>query len=274
MDDAAKCIVFGQLELAEKIVQIEDPKTIKRAAKGRGIPNFILCIWDRHSYGIVHEGNMHKFAQNIELYLLLKCTIGTTLVEASQYDVVWGCGCREHEPAAQQKETWNCLNLLGEILTEVRDELISERTELTDDGVLAGGWSLEPITDFGELQRSCPEARVFIDYLKKGILPTDQKRRLKLEHDVDNFFMKDGKLWHRQESNGRRQNFEVAMIQLVVPVSQRNDVMNSIHWLGHLGFDKCYLAVARAYFWYQMYKNPKRFIRTCPDCQTAKSYHK
>jgi len=57
------------------------------------------------------------------------------------------------------------LNLLGEILTEVRDELIFERVELTDDSVLAVGLSLEPITDFGELQRSCSEARIFFDYL-------------------------------------------------------------------------------------------------------------
>jgi len=48
---------------------------------------------------------MHKFAQNLELYLALKGTKGTTLVEASPYDIVWGCGCQKHELAAQQKET-------------------------------------------------------------------------------------------------------------------------------------------------------------------------
>jgi len=35
-----KCIVFGQLVLAEKIMQMEDPKALKRAARGKGIPNF------------------------------------------------------------------------------------------------------------------------------------------------------------------------------------------------------------------------------------------
>jgi len=67
-----------------------------------------------------------------------------------------------------------------------------------------------------------------------GILPTDQKWRRRLEHDVENFFMKDGKLWLRQESTGRRQNFLDAMIQLVVPVSKRSDFMNFMHGLGHL----------------------------------------
>jgi len=55
---------------------------------------------------------MHKFAQNLELYLALKGTIGTTLVEATSYDRVWGCGCREHEPAVQQRETWKGSNWL------------------------------------------------------------------------------------------------------------------------------------------------------------------
>jgi len=114
-----KCIVFGQLEFAEKIMQMEDPKAMKRAAQIRGIPSFNQSIWDRHSYRIVHERNMHKLAQNLELYVVLKGTVGTTLVEASPFDIVWGCGCREQEPAVQQRKTWRGLNWLGEILTQV-----------------------------------------------------------------------------------------------------------------------------------------------------------
>jgi len=73
------------------------------------------------------------------------------LVRTNPYDWVWGCGCQATELAAQNRETWRGLNVLGEILTEVLDELISERLELNDEGVLAVGLSLEPITDFGEL---------------------------------------------------------------------------------------------------------------------------
>jgi len=149
-----KCIVFGQLELAEKIMKMEDPKAMKRAAQKRGIPNFNQSIWDRHLYGIVHEGNMHKFVQNLELYLALKSTVGTTLVEASPYDIVWGCSGREHEPTAQQRETWRGLNWLGEILTEVRDELMAEHEKSEEGDVLAVGLFIEPVTDFGELQRN------------------------------------------------------------------------------------------------------------------------
>jgi len=243
-----KCTVFGQLELAEKIMQMEDSKAMKRATSGKSIPNFSQSIWDRYSYGIVHEGNMHKFAQNLELYLALKGTKGTSLVEASPCDIVGGCGCREHEPAAKQRETWRGFNLLGEILTEVRDELMANRLQSGEGDILAVGLSIKPVTDFGELQRKCPEARIFIDYLKKGTHPTDQKWRRRLEHDAQNFFMRDRKLWHRQESTGRRHSFQEAMIQLVVLISERKDILNVFHGLIHLGFDKSYQAVSRVYF--------------------------
>jgi len=97
------------------------------------------------------------------------------LVKASPYDIVWGCGCQEHEPAAQQRETWRGLNLLGKILTEVRDEIMADRLQSGEGDILAVGLSIEPVMDFGELQRKCPEARIFINYLEKSTLPTDQK---------------------------------------------------------------------------------------------------
>jgi len=163
---------------------------------------------------------------------------------------------------------------MGEILTEVKDELMAERVKSDEGDVLAVGLFLEPVTDFGELQLKCPEVSIFIEYLEKGTLSTDQKWRRRLEHDAQNFFMKEGKLWHRQEWTGRRQNFQEAMIQLVVPLSERKDVLHAFQKLSHSGFDKCYQAVTRVYFWYQLYKNLKTFIRTCPDCQTSKSYQK
>jgi len=128
---------------------MDEPKMIKRA--GRSIRNFGQSVWVKYAYNIVHEGNMHNFAQSLELFMALKGTAGSTLVDASPTDLIWGCECYENAPAAQQKETWRGLNVLGEILTEVLDELISERLELNDEGVLAVGLSLEPITDFGEL---------------------------------------------------------------------------------------------------------------------------
>jgi len=70
--------------------------------------------------------------------------------------------------------------------------------QFIDDSIFTVGLSLEPITDFRVLQHSCLEARIFIDYLEKWILSTDQKWRRRLEHDAQDFFMKDNKLWGRE----------------------------------------------------------------------------
>jgi len=49
---------------------------------------------------------------------------------------VWGIGCYATEPAAQRRETWRGLKLLREILTEIKEELISD--ELTESEIETG----------------------------------------------------------------------------------------------------------------------------------------
>lgn len=52
-------------------------------------------------------------------------TYSKTLVEASPYDRIWGIGLSENDPKAWNKLTWREKNLLGEILTTVRERLRS-----------------------------------------------------------------------------------------------------------------------------------------------------
>lgn len=64
-----------------------------------------------------------QFSQNEELKQQLLCTHPKTLVEASPYDQIWGIGLSEDDPKAWNKLTWRGKNLLGEILTTVRERL-------------------------------------------------------------------------------------------------------------------------------------------------------
>jgi len=65
-----------------------------------------------------------QFSQDEGLKEKLFSTYPKLLVEASPYDAIWGIGHDETDLDAFNKETWRGLNLLGYILTEVRDELM------------------------------------------------------------------------------------------------------------------------------------------------------
>jgi len=179
-----KALCFGKIGLANRIMQMEEPGAKKRA--GRQIRNFDQEIWDSVAGYIVHKGNLQKLLQNITLLKALKLTKGTTPVEASPFDWIWGIGCYATEPAAQRRKTWRGLNLLGKILTDIREELISDEqvesvieTDEASEHIKTVGMSLEPVADFEELKRKCPETNILIGYLEKGILRMDQKLKWK-----------------------------------------------------------------------------------------------
>ena len=53
----------------------------------------------------------------------LKETGDNEIVEASPYDKVWGIGLAADDPRAQHKDTWQGKNLLGIVLTAVREKM-------------------------------------------------------------------------------------------------------------------------------------------------------
>jgi ribA/ribD-fused uncharacterized protein len=101
-----------------------DPREQKKI--GREVKNFDKKKWDQKVKDIVFRGNMAKFTQNEDLKKKLLATAGTTLVEASPHDKIWGIGLAETDPKAQKRETWLGTNWLGEVLTEVREAIIEE----------------------------------------------------------------------------------------------------------------------------------------------------
>lgn len=70
--------------------------------------------------------------QNKGLLQAMLATEGTTLVEASPYDKIYGIGLVASDPRALDRKTWNGQNLLGEVLTELREELAKRNANATD----------------------------------------------------------------------------------------------------------------------------------------------
>ena len=119
-----KALLFDDREIADKILAAASPRTQK--SLGRNVRHFVEEVWDDASWRIVTTGNRAKFTQNETLKKALFATTGTTLVEASPYDRIWGVGLAKDDPRINDRKKWRGQNRLGEILTQLRNELMSQ----------------------------------------------------------------------------------------------------------------------------------------------------
>lgn len=117
-----KAMLFLDREIALEILKTSNVKTIKEL--GRKVKNYDETVWKYNRCLIVYMGNKAKFSQNLALKEALFATKGTTLVEAAPNDTIWGIGLTEDDPKAKKRETWQGKNLLGEILTQLRVDLM------------------------------------------------------------------------------------------------------------------------------------------------------
>ncbi|KAL5020937.1 hypothetical protein ScPMuIL_000092 [Solemya velum] len=117
-----KAILFGDEEMAKRIMASDSPKTQK--AYGRKVSNFNVGVWNNRCVDIVKDGNLAKFSQNEELREIMVRTHPRTLVEAAPRDTVWGIGLGKTNPKAWDRKTWRGKNLLGFALTDVRAQIM------------------------------------------------------------------------------------------------------------------------------------------------------
>jgi len=120
-----KALLFNDKDVAEKIMSTSNPRQIKQL--GREVRGFKENEWKKHRETIVYDGNYLKFTQNESLYDSLISTVPKTLVEASPMDKIWGIGLNENDDRAANPAQWKGLNLLGYILTRLRDDLIEKK---------------------------------------------------------------------------------------------------------------------------------------------------
>lgn len=131
---AAKARLFGDPEGERRALAAGHPAEAQKA--GRLVRGFDEAIWRRERFGIVVEGNMHKFASDADLRGFLLNTgersemgvppaggWGRVLVEASPLDRVWGIGLAADDEGATDPARWRGPNLLGFALMEARERL-------------------------------------------------------------------------------------------------------------------------------------------------------
>jgi ribA/ribD-fused uncharacterized protein len=119
-----KALLFGDEETAELIILEQNPKEQKKF--GRMVKGFDKSTWDKNSLAIVYEGNLAKFSQNEDLKKEMLATGNRFFVEASPFDSIWGIGMDENAQGVEDPSYWLGLNLLGQALTLVKNELRGE----------------------------------------------------------------------------------------------------------------------------------------------------
>lgn len=118
---AQKARLFKDYRAESLILCANDPAEQK--ALGRKVRRFKVEVWEAVARDIVMRANLAKFTSTIELYEVLMATQGTTLVEASPTDHIWGIALSETDPRALDRDEWCGRNWLGQVLTDLRDSL-------------------------------------------------------------------------------------------------------------------------------------------------------
>ena len=121
-----KARLFGDSATLAKIMSAVEPSDQKRY--GREVKGFDKKVWDAAARDIVYKASYAKYTQNQDCYDAILATAGTTLVEASPHDTIWGIGLRSCDPRAKDRATWLGTNWLGETLTKVRDDIIAAQS--------------------------------------------------------------------------------------------------------------------------------------------------
>lgn len=117
----SKAELFGDIEIMKKVLETNDPDEMKKL--GRQIEGFDQEAWNARAPTIVALGKIMKFAQNPELWEILDKTGDRILVEAADYDNIWGIGLKAEEAILVSQNEWKGSNLLGYAIMEARSLL-------------------------------------------------------------------------------------------------------------------------------------------------------
>jgi len=120
---AKKAELFGDEEIRDQILSTNNVR--KQKELGRKVRNFDENKWNESKVKIVYIANNLKFSQNENLMSELLETDGKYIVEASPVDAIWGIGIAKDDSRRFNRAKWRGQNLLGKILTQLREDIIT-----------------------------------------------------------------------------------------------------------------------------------------------------
>lgn len=118
-----KACLFDDYNIANRIMQQRDPANCKML--GRQVKGFNQKVWDEVCYDVMYNACRNKFTYSKKAYEALMSYPGKIFVEASPEDRIWGIGLAEYDRRALDESKWRGKNLLGKVLTQIRDEIQS-----------------------------------------------------------------------------------------------------------------------------------------------------
>ena len=121
-----KAVLFHDAETANKIVHCTTSKEAK--ALGREVAPFDQEKWDRFKEILMECTLWTKFEQSEEFRSTLMNPeyYGKEFVECNHEDRIWAIGRSEEDSLCDDMSTWRGTNLLGKILTKMRDSKLAK----------------------------------------------------------------------------------------------------------------------------------------------------
>ena len=116
----SKALFFGDEVTAEKIMSETDPA--KMNMLGKRVRGYTKEKWENNAKRCLKLVNEAKFLQNPSAKAALLDTGSKILGEASP-DLTYGIGMHLTAPSVLETQKWSGKNMMGEILTEIRDSL-------------------------------------------------------------------------------------------------------------------------------------------------------
>ena len=123
-----KSSYFEDEDITEQILRSNSALECKKLS--REIFNYNPDGWNQIAKDMCSSGIRAKVLQHESIKELLLDTGTKTLVEC-RMDQVWGTGVRLQDPQALQLNRWYGQGILGEILQDIREELVQNRRDST-----------------------------------------------------------------------------------------------------------------------------------------------